>query len=219
MTQNSEIVLDLADAFSKRSKSSNQMWLALVVAATLVIFPNEDPGRNGVITLPFSLGSVDRTTYAFVGFMILTILIIAYCQAHAGAQNANRLAHALIDKLESPRMARTFYDIFVVSNFSRAAPLAALLPSQLRLRVPGVITAAYYVLLKMLALAVLFGIPSVALLTAYRRLVDTASNASWLRFFSIFALSVTCIAILQVVCVELHYIICRARDYAKGALP
>ena len=57
-----KLAKDLADGISAQSKNSNKVWLALIAAATLTIFPEVD--STGKIRLPFSLGLVDAATLA-----------------------------------------------------------------------------------------------------------------------------------------------------------
>src|SRR5260370_32893759 len=92
-----KIVRDLAKGFSAQAKYSNKVWLALIAAATLAVFPDID--ANGIVKLPFALGSVGSGTYQVVGFLILAILMISYCQSYATAHLATRIAHDEIARL------------------------------------------------------------------------------------------------------------------------
>jgi hypothetical protein len=200
-TEIPKLIKDLAETFSRQSKYSNQLWLALVVAAAVVIFPNIN-GHN--ITLPFSLAVVDKDIYVRIGFLILTVLIIAYCQAFAQAQQAAWLAHRLIDKLDD-QWARSLYDVSVTATFTRVAPLVDLLILQLGSRTtikPSTLSrlaAVYYGLMKILANGVILGIPAGAVYTGYLRWMENPSILSWERFVAPLMLMITVIPMLQAI--------------------
>jgi len=169
-----KFVKELADAFSKHAKYVNQVWFASIVAATVVVFPAvSDDGKN--IDLPFSLGTVSRPIYAPVGYFILAVLIVAYCQGYAKAYDARKFAHGLIDQLEAndPR-ARDFYDFFVVDGIARVWPLVSLLKrwfgNQSKIIVPS------YIALKIFTQGILLGLPLLALVSAFWQILKTTSS-------------------------------------------
>jgi len=205
-------IRDLAKGFSAQAKYSNKVWLALVTAATLAVFPDID--TNGIVRLPFSLGSADAGTYHVVAFLILAVLMISYCQSYATAHLATRVAHAEIAKLrpESKRVeARKLYDLLVTSTLARVAPIVPL-TGLVRL------AAVYYCLLKFVAVAVLFAIPSTAIMVAYMRLATSVSIAKWIYWLSILVLVITTVAVLQIVYIEFRHIFRVTKLYWTGQL-
>ncbi len=165
--ENRKAVKDLAEAFSVQAKYSNRLWLATIVAATLVVFPSTN-GSN--VELAFSLGEVPRPAYDAIGFLILVVVTLAYFQAYAQTHNAARFLHREIAELKDAD-ARRFYDLLVVASFARVAPLVdTLLNLVERLKPPykNKIGAIYYVVLKFVANIVILGIPSAAVGFAYR---------------------------------------------------
>jgi hypothetical protein len=207
-----KIVRDLAKGFSTQAKYSNKVWLALIAAATLAVFPDTD--ANGMVRLPFSLGLVEAGTYHVVAFLILVVLMISYCQSYATAHLATRVAHDEIAKLrpESRRIeARKFYDLLVASTLARVAPLAQL---------TGLVrfAAIYYCSLKLVAVAVLFAIPSTAIVVAYIRLGTNTSVTRWIYWLSVLALVVTTVAVLQVLYLEFRHIFRVTKLYWTGQL-
>jgi hypothetical protein len=205
-------VRELAEAFSVQARYSNKVWLALIAAATLVLYPNGE--SNNAVKLPFSLGSVDEGTYKVIGFLILIILMISYCQAYAGAHIATRFAHERLERInpESKRLeARKLFDLLVVGTFLRVSYLVQF-PTMPRL------SAIYYCVLKFVANAVTFGIPITALITVYVQLAGNPSVSKWIYYGLFFALCITSITVLQALILELRHIFRLAKLYWKGEL-
>jgi hypothetical protein len=173
-----------------------------------------DAFGNGVVKLPFSLGMVDAGTYQVMSFLILTVLMIGYCQSYATAHLISRDAHEAIAKLrpEDRRIeGRKLYDLLVTSTLARVAPLVQL---------TGLArcTAVYYFALKLVAVAILFAIPSSAIVIPYARLASNLSIASWVHWLAIFALIVTAVAILEILIFEFRHIFRVTKLYWTGQL-
>jgi hypothetical protein len=169
------IVKHLADGFSNQSRQANRFWLASVVAAAVVVFPKHSGGN---VVLPFSLGEVPNSIYGPIGFGILFVLFMAYCQAYAQAHNAANFAHNYINGLKRSDTqvdARRFFDFLVISSFARASPLAEVLKSSSQ-KIPARITIIFYVILKILAHTIILGLPLSALLFAYCRILEHAES-------------------------------------------
>jgi hypothetical protein len=208
-----QIAHDLAEGFSTQSKFSNKVWLALIAAATLVLFPDID-ASSGNVKLPFSLGSVGPGTYKVVGFLILTVLIISYCQTYAATHIAVRIAHDLIDKIEpeSKRLdVRSFFGLLVTPNLARVSPLAQLTGLSR-------LAAVYYFFLKLLAITVLFVIPLIAAFFAYNQLASSLTVGKWICLISFFVLCITSTAVLQLLYTELCHTFRVAKKYWTGEL-
>jgi hypothetical protein len=201
MENASEQAKVLAEAYSKQSKYSNQLWLALIGAAVVVNFPHRTASE---IDLPLSLGSVQEGIFAPAAFLILTVLTVAYCAAFAGADNANRFAHGRLDNQE-----RRLFDFLSVATFARVAPLVdstihLLKNSPCRNK----IAAIYYVFLKLVANVIILGIPTASLITAYFNLLknklSTTAGTS-LSILLTLAMVVTVVAIVQIAIVEFSH--------------
>ena len=202
---------DLAEGFSAQAKFSNRVWLALIASATLALFPETD--FIGKVKLPFALGSVDTGTYKVIGFFILTILMISYCQTYAAAHVAVRIAHKTIDGMEpdAKRLTRQLFDMHVTPTLARVAPLAQLLNSQR-------IAACYYCLLKTVAIAVILGIPTTALFVVFLQVSENTTVPFSILLLALFALCITAIAIVQLVCTEVKHMSKVTRMYWTGQL-
>jgi len=192
------IVKDLAELFSVQVRYSNKIWLALIAASTLVVFPNIQDNK---VVIPFGLGVVDAATYKIVGFLILVIIFISYCHAYAGAHLATRFAHSTIDKIEARKQnkaLRRAFDFSIHSSLARVAHLAELISS-------AKAASIYYCLLKLLATLVLIGLPSFALFFAYKQISDSASIPTLAKVVLFVPLAVTGFSIYQILCIETRH--------------
>jgi hypothetical protein len=196
-----EIVQVLADGFSKQSKYSNQLWLASIAAAAVLLFPNVS---SSTVNLPFSLGVIPKSIFAPVGFGILFILVMAFCQAYAHTHNAATFGQRTLDEFEKSvpeANARDFYDILVTASFARVWPLVDLLKD-----LHGAakwIAVPYYVVLKCLTHTFMLGIPGFALVIAYVNIFE--DSLAWIHVPALIALSIVIIAIMQIAVAEIRY--------------
>jgi len=194
-------VRGLADGFSKQSKYSNQLWLASIAAAAVLVFPS---GSNDTVNLPFSLATIPKTTFEPVGFGILFILVMAFCQAYAHAHNAAFFGQRQLDRIEriAPEiMARDIYDILVTASFARVWPLVDLLR-----KLPGptkVAAIPYYVTLKLLTHVFMLGVPLLALARTYVRILEHSSP--WVHVPILISLVLVVVAAIEIAVSEFLY--------------
>jgi hypothetical protein len=144
----------------------------------------------------------------------MTILMIGYCQSYATAHLISHDAHEAIAKLrpESRRTdARRLFDLLVTSTLARVAPLAQL---------TGLVRVAaiYYLLLKLVAVAVLFAIPLSAIGITSVRLTSNSSIAKWVYGLCLFALIVTMAGVFQILIVEFRHVFRVTKLYWTGQL-
>jgi hypothetical protein len=205
------VVRDWATGFSTQAKYSNKVWLALIAAAMLSVFPVED--ADG-IKLPFSLGQVDAANYQVMSLLILTVLMIGYCQSYATTHLITRGAHEAIASLRPERRrieARKLYDLLVTSTLARVAPLVQLTGAER-------FAAIYYLLLKLVSVAILFAVPLSALAICYLRVASNYSIPGWVHWLCVFALIVMVTAIIQILIVEFRHIFRVTKLYWTGGL-
>src|SRR4051812_35063790 len=175
-----KLIQELAGAVSTQAQVVNRMWLALMTVVLFGVLPRL-PGKNGNVTMPFSLGEVDPAWFYSVVFALLVVLIIAFAAAHAQQVRAQKLAQAAVDSIILTQSIpdyvhpREWFDMCRLPSINRVAPLAQSIrgkyqfytgkqdcPAWLRL-----ISVAYYGLLKAAAMIVYFGLPLWALWWAY----------------------------------------------------
>jgi hypothetical protein len=204
------VIHDLAEAFNQQAKYSNKIWLVLIATSALILFHQVDD--HGMIALPFSFGSVDQKRYNILAFMILVILLISYCQAYARLQITTRFVHGFIEQLNNSQKLdhRKFFDNLVASSFFRVSGLV----EGTRIKP---LAAIYYLALKVVAISILLGIPLWALASLFIQLMADPLSG-WIYFIAFLALSVTCIAVLQVLYLEFRHMVRVANHYWKGSL-
>lgn len=164
-----------------------------------------------MVRLPFSLGSVDVGTYSVIAYLILTVLMISYCQTFAAAHIAARIVRETINSLGS-QSARD--EAWGIMNLHQLAPLSRVAPLALLIKTPK-IAACYYCLLKLVAITVLFGIPCTALVSAFLKSIN-ASIASWIYWLSILAFCITIVAVIQMLVVEILHTTKVTRLFWRG---
>jgi hypothetical protein len=195
------VVERMASGFSKHSSYSNKLWLAVVGIAAVLLFPNRE---GELIKLPFDLGSVHQSVYGPIGFIILTILTLAFCQGYAQAHLVARQAQTFINKVTPANRedARDLYDMLTTSSFARVAPLALLLKAQFP-TADHTLVLFYYATLKIIGNAVLLGLPGIALILSYRQFSGTSS--ALINSIAILGLVSTTAAMLLVLYAEINH--------------
>ncbi len=205
-----KVAKDLAEGISAQSRHSNRVWLALIAASVLAVYPDVE---HGLVKLPFSLGSVDVSTYSIVSYLILAALMISYCHTFATAHVAARIVRETIEsfKLEAAKQkAWDAINLHQISPLSRVAPLALLLNRPK-------IAAIYYCMLKFAAIAVLFGIPFSAVVVAFLR-ISKGAVGPWIYALALVAFCITLVAATQMLVVEFLHTKNVARLFWLGKL-
>jgi hypothetical protein len=173
------VVRELARAVSTQAQVANRLWIVLMTVAFFAVLPLEP--TDGKLPLPFGFGKVDAVLFHSIVYSILVVVALAFASAHAQQVRAQRLAQDVVDSLSTTAVRvdevhlRELFDMWRLPSLNRVAPLAQALrgkyqfyktrtecPQWLR----GV-TIVYYVLLKLTALLVFFGLPLWALWHAH----------------------------------------------------
>jgi len=182
-----ERIKTLAEACSIQAKVSNRTWLGTIAVALLLLLPLQSttPGCPPAATLPF-VGVVAGSALYPVALAILSVLIIALAAAHAQHVRADQLSNHIIEAMETESASanldprpRDLFDVLRQPGLTRVAPLAQWLqrPRQwaARAATPGltrrIISTGAYLILKLVALVVLFAVPGVALYFGWQRVV------------------------------------------------
>ncbi|HXP81175.1 MAG TPA: hypothetical protein VN976_14815 [Verrucomicrobiae bacterium] len=181
----SQQIKDLAAAVSTQAQVSNRIWLGLVTVAVISLLP-QAPNTSSV-PLPFGLSSVPAAWFYLVLFGLLIVLTIAFASADTQQVRARKLAFRFIDSI--PNHAefagmhpQELFDMFRLPCFNRVAPLAQSIRGKFEFysgkascptyRV--VASAFYYALLKLISMAVYFGVPAFALLRTYEKIQNVS---------------------------------------------
>ncbi len=173
-------IKELAAAVSTQAQVSNRIWLGLMTVAVISLLPRAPD--QGQVPLPFGLPTVPATWFYLVLFVMLIVLTIAFASAHAQQVRAQKLAQRFVDSLPTDAdlagmHPRELFDMFRLPSLSRVAPLAQAVRGRYQfysrrascptfLRVASIV---YYALLKLVSMAVYFGVPACALLRTYEK--------------------------------------------------
>jgi len=184
------VIRSLAEAPSTQSKVSNRLWISLAVLSLLVLFPPTSVSTSNVRELPFGLGEVDSASFDIIICPMFSILVIAFCQAHAQTVRASLLAHRAIDQLGNSIELlgihpRDLFDAFRHPALTRVAPLPQLSqgPHQFEPEFSECpqwrkdVTGVYYVVLKFVATGVYFFLPAYSLIVAFLGLTPDSSSS------------------------------------------
>lgn len=175
------VVKEFASAASMQAQFANRIWLGLVTVSLIALLPVVD-ASNKTVGMPFGLGKADAHTFSIFVCLMLVVLSIAFTSAYAQSLRAQLLAQEYLDGVSwrvgrcGPAEPREWFDILRLPTFNRVAPLAQLSRGKYQFfatragcpRIRRFVSTAYYVVLKLTALGVYFGLPGYALfLRAY----------------------------------------------------
>ena len=217
-------IKDLAEAASNQIKIGNRMWIGLIVLSIFVILPRSAIEGTNMVSLPFGFPDVDLTHFHFVSILLLSVFIIAFCQAHAQSIRSLKLAHRVLDGIGVRRLAnatihpRDFFDMLVIPSLSRVAPLPQLArgkhqffpessecPKYLRL-----LTTLYYVILQIVSMLVYYCVPGIALAMAlvhYFGTTKSASLVSWSKIPVALLAAVTFLTLVLIVVYAIKHVV------------
>ena len=161
---NRTVIKEFAAAVSTQAQVANRIWLGLMTVALVALLPRES-AAPGKLDLPFSLGKVDGVTFSVIVSSMLVVLTIAFSSAYAQQSRAHKRAQSFLDSISINATAyggvypREWFDMLRLPTFNRVAPL----PQSLRHSWPGFVRIFYYLLLRLTAMVVFFGLPAYAL--------------------------------------------------------
>ena len=175
---------DLAAAASTQARVANRYWLVLLVIGVFAAVPKKV--SNGYIELPFKLGSIEEHDYVLLGLLMLTVIIIAFCSAHAQTLRVQEFIHRMLCKNSFGSMpgghdGRDYFDALRHPAITRVAPRPQLARGKHQFFVDKddvsqhrkSITLIYYLFLKLLSILIYFGLPVTALFIAVSRYATT----------------------------------------------
>ena len=164
---------------------------------------------------------------------MLSVFIIAFCQAHAQSIRALKLAHRAIDKMMDRTLAnetiypRDFFDMLIIHSFSRVAPLPQLLRGKYQFfpessecpRYLRRLITLYYVILQILSIIVYYCVPGIAFTIALMRYFDNIESESlfsWNKIFIILLAFITFVVLLQIIVYAIKHVINVAKIISKS---
>jgi hypothetical protein len=194
LASNTDLVKDLAEACSTQAKIENRTWLGIIATTVVLLVPPITSSGDGAVAarIPF-FETVPVSVFSPLAFAMLAILIVVLSTAHAQHLRADALSHRVIRDLKNAAHGaavtpRDLFDILRVPSYTRVAPLAQLIRGKWQWegeksacpwwrRITGTLL---YILLKLVALAVLFVTPGIAIWLGYERVVASSVHQPWL---------------------------------------
>lgn len=230
-----QIIKDLAEAASNQIKIGNRIWISLIVLSIFVILPRQFIPGTRMYSLPLGLPDVEYIYFYFVSILLLSVFIIAFCQAHAQSLRALKLAHRVINKIRDNKLAndtiypRDFFDMLIIPSFSRVAPLALLMKGKYQffperdecpIFLCGLPTL-YYIILAILSIIVYYWVPAIALAIALTRYFENPKSEGlffWSKILIILLTFITFLVLLQTIIFTIKHIIKVVKIINKGII-
>jgi hypothetical protein len=185
--EQSALIKDLASAVSTQAQVANRLWLTLMTVALFALYHKAGPASTAgeIPLLPGWLAVQPADLYPVL-LLILAVLCVAFASAHAQQVRAQKLARKQMRHLRSTESGvnpAELFDMLCQPSVIRVAPLAQSLrqkyqfhdtadgcPEWLRYT-----SGAYYVVLKISAIAIYFLLPLWALLSVTTRIYEMVS--------------------------------------------
>jgi hypothetical protein len=174
-----DYMLKLIEGYSTYNKASIRYWTALAVISIIIIIPTET--ANGSITLPFEIGSFKKADFYPLGLIFLSLLVICFGAAFSQTFRTANLLYKSVNDLKNKYVVsekihlQDIIDGMIYPSLTRVAPLAQLLQGEFQF-FPEVekiskfrkrLSLSYYVLLKGIAVSVMYFLPAFALYEAF----------------------------------------------------
>jgi hypothetical protein len=170
-----DFLIKLMEGCSTYTKASNQYWIALAFFCLVTIAPSIN--KENLMEMPFGLGKFRPPDFYLLAFFVNAILVICFGSAFSQAIRARKLIQRAVDRLkrnyifDGPVFLQDAVDVILYPAFNRVAPLAQALQAKSQffpeaLQVPRsqrLLAYGYYLFLKTLATAILYGFPGWAL--------------------------------------------------------
>lgn len=170
-----DFLVKLMEGCSIYTKASNQYWTALAFFCLVSIAPAIS--KDNVVEMPFSLGKFKTSDFYLLVFFVNAILVICFGSAFSQAIRARKLIQRAVDYLKLDYIfdgqvyLQDAVDVILYPALNRVAPLAQVwqgksqfFPEAQKLsRSKRLWAYGYYIFLKALATAILYGFPGWAL--------------------------------------------------------
>jgi hypothetical protein len=181
----------LAEAVSTQSTVSNRTWLGLLTVAAVGIFPAKNQQFPTQIMLPFGLASVEPESFYPIMFLMLAVLIIAFCAAVAQQVHAQEEMQSFIERHPGCRpyniAARKWFDILRLPSLNRVSSVPQYIRGEkplTQVRGAGKLAVvvfralpsiAIYFPLKIMFTLIYYGVPVVAIWNVYKNVPPSPS--------------------------------------------
>jgi hypothetical protein len=191
METQKEVLMKLCDGYSIQSRTANRFWLVMIVAS--IISLTGQPNDDNLISLPFTLGTVNISDFYSISIIIISVTSIAYSSAQIQGLRARDLIRIVIkdfDKdskwLSKNMHVKDFVDCSLNPTFNRVAPISQFLqgkvqflnktePQNKLLKTTG---AVLYFIMKIISLLFIFVIPVYSIKRCWEELSTSPATNS-----------------------------------------
>ena len=211
-----EIIKNLAEGHSKQAKGANQYWLALITVSIIIWTGKKE---DGLIELPFSLGTATPIDFYFISIVLLSGLTIAFVSSMIQAIRTRMLIQKVLDEIPNSEKYKLgfhmqdYLDSLLGATYNRVAPISQFilgknqfLPNPnlktskkppLFFRIVGILL---YICLRVLTYFFIYAIPLISGNKCFEALVDSSGISSFPIYgwviFALVTLPLISIAIL-----------------------
>ena len=202
--QLTERIRDLADSFSVNSKYSNRLWFSVILSSFILMFPHVVDGKAN---LPFDLASVELGIFYQIGYAIVAILTLAFCQSYIHTSFIAQHVHIeFLSKVQPEERREDFRKLFgfmINPSITRVYPLVESAKKQNMLG--QTFQNLYYLFLKLIAIAIVFCMPILSVLVGFSR-AYVHTDIAILKILDTLLIAGVSFPIFQVVYNELFYL-------------
>lgn len=181
-----EFIMQLSQGCATQARVANRFWLALAFVSLLAVMPRpvetKVPG-NHELDLPFGIGKVESTDFYPLATALMCILVVGFGSAHIQSIRSIKLIQRAIEALQGELILPGniyFLDAFdniVTPSINRVAPIAQVLQGDFQFYPKSyecpkwkiLLSAAYYILLKILTTLVLLLFPVFSLVSSFNQ--------------------------------------------------
>ena len=224
----------ISGATSIQAKITNKLWLSVMVVTIMILLSTISGENNSTMAkLPLNLGEVSVDVFYPIVFMILSVLMIGLAATHAQQIRADKIAHYIIENLSSHSETdlskvnstgnilhlKDLFDILRYPSFTRVAPLPALLTNFYHTQqiigkkssnsifecIQRLARSIIYIILKFVALVVLFILPIFTLVLSFNRVKEYVEG--WLFYVLLIFGIVAFLTLLAIAIVDFKYIL------------
>ena len=121
LIKNGEYILRLAESSSKQAKAANQLWLVLIVASIVVLYPEK---HNDCLKFPFSLGEAKPIDFYLIMSLIISSLFIGFISIVIQILRTRFLLKKIIGEEKFGESEKDLFYGFVISTYNRVTPIA-----------------------------------------------------------------------------------------------
>jgi len=175
-----EYLLKLAEGCSTYAKVASKYWVACALVSIVTLSAKST--SDTTVKLPFDLPELDKTEFYPFAFVVIGVLLIAFGSATSQAIRARQLINRVIYRQESKIIfngdvyLQDILDVVLYPAINRVAPLAQVLQGKKQFfpeaeklsRIQRYSALIYYVLLKLAATFVVYGLPGYAMLSSFQ---------------------------------------------------